>query len=367
MLLLSNKDVQDLLTMPAGMAAVEQAQRDIGQGEAPGLPRLDVYAPSGIPEVPYHRWGMMAGATRSQGYLAARLKSDMVSWPVVAGRQREEKWAREPGTFCGFIILYSSRTAEPVAILPDGVIQHVRVGAAAGVGTDLLARRDAETLGMLGSGGMAREYLEAFRLIRPIRRVRVFSPSVANRERYAREMAVRHGIEVTAVADPREAVRGADIVALCVSSIERVFETEWLEPGMHVTDVTTPSTARDFAQRVDVAAWNGHPTLAIDPPPEGAVYARGGTLSWVAGTPEELALIPRVPLNPVLLALPTVADVLAGKAPGRVSPEQTSFFHNQGRQGQLLAALSGVVYEAARDRGAGLEIPTDWFLEDVRD
>jgi ornithine cyclodeaminase/alanine dehydrogenase-like protein (mu-crystallin family) len=291
----------------------------------------------------------------------------MVSWPVVAGRQREEKWAREPGTFCGFIILYSSRTAEPVAILPDGIIQHLRVGAAAGVGTNLLARQDAETLGMLGSGGMAREYLAAFRLIRPIRRVRVFSPTVANRERYAQEMSARHGIEVTSVGDPREAVRGADIVALCVSSIERVFETDWLEPGMHVTDVTTPSTPRDFPTHVDVAAWNGSPTLVMDPPPDDATYARGGTLSWVAGTPDELAQIPRVPLNPALLALPTVADVLAGKAPGRTSPEQTSFFHNQGRQGQLLAALSGVAYEAARARGVGLEIPTDWFLEDVRD
>ena len=248
MLLLSNQDVGRLLTMPAGMAAVEQAQRDIGSGAAPGIPRLDLYAPSGIPETPYHRWGMMAGATRSQGYVAARLKSDMVSWPVVDGRQREEKWAREPGTFCGFIILYSSRTAEPVAILPDGVIQHLRVGAAAGVGTNLLARRDAETLGMLGSGGMAREYLEAFRLIRPIRRVRVFSPSRTNRERYAAEMAELHGIEVIPVGDPRDAVRGADIVALCVSSIERVFESEWLEPGMHVTDVTTPSTPREIGR-----------------------------------------------------------------------------------------------------------------------
>ena len=62
--------------------------------------------PSGIPEVPYHRWGMMAGATRSGGYLAVRLKSDMVAWPMVAGKQREEKWARQPGTFCGFIILH---------------------------------------------------------------------------------------------------------------------------------------------------------------------------------------------------------------------------------------------------------------------
>ena len=100
MLLLSNQDVGRLLTMPAGMAAVEQAQRDIGNGDAPGIPRLDLYAPSGIPEVPYHRWGMMAGATRSQGYLAARLKSDMVSWPVVAGRQREQvrSWLNISGT-----------------------------------------------------------------------------------------------------------------------------------------------------------------------------------------------------------------------------------------------------------------------------
>jgi ornithine cyclodeaminase/alanine dehydrogenase-like protein (mu-crystallin family) len=292
--------------------------------------------------------------------------SDMVAWPTVDGRRRETKWAREPGTYCGLLFLYSTRTGEPLAIMPDGIAQHLRVGAGAGLGTKRLSRADSQRVGIMGSGGMARSYLDAFMAIRPIRHVSVFSPNAVHREQYAVEMAARHGIDVRAVDRPEDAVRGADIVALVASSVEPVFDPAWLEPGMHVVDVTQPSTPAGFADKVDIAIWHGYPTPRIEQLPPGAMYARGGFLSWVAGTPEETAIIPRGSA-PDPAAMPTLADLIGGRTPGRTSPEQTTFFHNVGMFGSQFVAVAGAAYENALRAGVGREIPTDWFLENVRD
>jgi ornithine cyclodeaminase/alanine dehydrogenase-like protein (mu-crystallin family) len=291
----------------------------------------------------------------------------MVAWPLVAGRRRETKWAREPGTYCGLIFLFSTHTGEPLALIPDGVAQHLRVGAAAGVGAKHLAREDAAVIGMIGSGGMARTYLAAFREVRPIRRVVVYSPTVEHREAYAREMADLHGIEVVAVGDARAAVAGADIVALCVSSLEPVFEADWLEPGMHVANVTQASTRAGFVRAVDHAFWHGNQTPLLDPLPADVMYARGGYLSWVAGGSSAIAEIPNMPPTSELVELPTLVDLLKGRAPGRATSEETTFFHNIGNVGPQFVAVSGTAYEAALASGVGTEIPTDWFLEDVRD
>jgi ornithine cyclodeaminase/alanine dehydrogenase-like protein (mu-crystallin family) len=366
-LLLSNRDVERVLTMPDCLRAIERVYEEIAAGDATGVPRIDLYTPSGREDAPFHRWGVMAGASRADGYACARMKSDMVAWPLVAGRRRETKWAREPGTYCGLLFLFSTHTGEPLAIIPDGIAQHLRVGAAAGLGAKLLARRDAAVVGMIGSGGMARSYLAAFREVRPIRRVQVYSPTRANREAYAREMAELHAIDVEAVDDPRAAVAGADIVALCVSALEPVFDPAWLEPGMHVADVTRASTPPDFVRAVDRAFWHGNPTPFLDPLPIDAMYARGGFLSWVAGGPAAMADIPHMAPNPQLLHLPTLADLLAGRTTGRTTDSETTFFHNVGNQGPQFAAVAGLAFEAALAAGAGTDIPTDWFLEDVRD
>jgi alanine dehydrogenase len=366
-LLLSNRDIHAVLDMTDCLTEIEAMAHEIAAGNSVALGRTDVYTPSDGGPAPFHRWAVMTGTSRRRGYLCARTMSDMVSWPIVNGKRREDKFAIEPGTYCGLLFLYSTHNGAPLAIMHDGAVQHYRVGAGAGVGTAHLAREDSETVGMLGAGGMARSYLEAFMKIRPIKRVRVYSPTEASRTTYATEMAERHGIEVVAVDDPREAVRGADIVALCVSAVEPVFFAEWLEPGMHVVDVTRPSTPNDFVRSVDRAFWHGNPTPLVENLPPSAMYARGGYLSWVAGSAEETAIIPRVAPNPETFALPTLADLVSGKAEGRTSPEQTTFFHNIGSIGEGFAAVGAGIYERALEAKIGTEIPTSWFLEDIRD
>src|SRR6266481_1987436 len=122
-----------------------------------------------------NRWGTMEGT--NNGILAIRMKSDVVTWPVGNdGLWRENKYCMRPGLFLGLILLLSTRNGEPLAFINDGVLQHMRVGGGAGIGAKHLARNDANTVGILGSGGMARTCLEAFQAIRPIKRAKVYSP-----------------------------------------------------------------------------------------------------------------------------------------------------------------------------------------------
>jgi len=111
--------------------------------------------------------------------------------------------------------LLSTRNGEPLAFINDGHLQHMRVGGGAGLGAKYLARPDSRVVGMIGSGGMARTYLEAFTRVRDVQKVRVYSPSKAHREAYAEEMSTEHDIEVEAVDSAEEAVRGVDIVSCC--------------------------------------------------------------------------------------------------------------------------------------------------------
>jgi alanine dehydrogenase len=285
----------------------------------------------------------------------------------VAGAVREDKYAREPGTYCGLLLLFSTHNAEPLAIMHDGILQHDRVAGGAGLGVKYLSREDSHTVGMLGSGGMARAYLDAFKQVRDITHVKVFSPNPDHVRQYADEMAERHGIPVEPVGSAREAVRGVDVAALCTSSVGPVFFPEWLEPGMHVADVGRAGTPVDFIEHVDVAARPGPSTPYLGDLPSEAFYARGGFLGWVAGQPAERDLVPHLPLPRAVHDLPRLPDLMTQRIPGRTAPEQTSWFLNVGCIGEQFAAVAAAVYYAARDRGLGTEIPTDWFLQDIRD
>ncbi len=365
MLFLNNDDVARVIDMPLCLEALESLFRELARGDAVGMGRMDMYVPSGQ-ESPYHRLALMVGGSRKDGYACIRIISDMVSWPMERGHRRENKYAREPGTWCGLLLLFSTRDGTPVAMMNDGRLQHDRVGAGAGLGARYLAREDSRTVAMIGSGGMARSYLDALCQVRPIAKVSVFSLNPANAQGYAEEMRQRHGIEVEVAADARTAVRGADIVCCCASAIEPVFFADWLEPGMTVIDVNRNSVEPGFLHAVDVAVRPGDATPYLENLPPEAFYARGGYLGYVAGQEEERALVPRVNLTREIVDIPKLPDLMSGRIPGRTSPEQTAWFMNIGAIGPQFSAVTGAVYERARDAGLGREIPTDLFLENIR-
>ena len=176
----------------------------------------------------------MEGASREIGVFAIRMKSDVVYWP---NGDTEEKYCMQPGTWCGLVMVFSVRNGEPLAIINDGLIQHMRVGGCAGLGAKYLLAKTPPTFGIFGSGGMVGSHLEAFYEVRKLKRVRAYSPTKVNRERFAREMTGKLHIQVLAVEEPQKGVQ-TDIVATCTDSTRTVFdEPEWLKEGAHITCV----------------------------------------------------------------------------------------------------------------------------------
>ncbi len=366
MLLIDNPVVAEVLTMRECIQAQEAAFRRIPDGGAAFRARIDMYAPCER-EDGYYRWGTMEGY--NDGIFAIRMKSDIITWPRDAsGRWTEDKYCVEPGTYCGLILLFSALNGAPLAIIKDGHLQHMRVGGGAGIGVKHLARADARIVGLLGSGGMARTYLEAICAVREIAEVWVFSPTSANRERYAEEMAGRLGVRVTAVGAARDAVRGADILATATDSMEPTFEAGWLEPGMHVTNLGPDEVSQAALERFDVTIRQGVPGMQM---PESARMTSGighSPMAVLAGTEEELQRLPPKRERDIYRDQhPTYCDLVSGAVPGRRSEKDITFYQNTGFQGLQFSAVGGLVLAKAREAGLGREIPTDWFLQDIRD
>ena len=362
MRLLTNADIASVLTMREGIAALRTGYDDLARGDAAFVPRIDLFAPTGRDD-DYYQWGSMAGACRSYGVVAVRIKSDVTSWPD--GRT-SEKYCVEPGTYSGIILLYSIVNGEPLALMQDGYLQHVRVGAAAGIGVDLMARRDADDLGLIGSGGMARTYLEAIAEVRPLREVRVYSTTPANRERFAEAARAELGLEVRAVGSAEEAVRGAGIVATATDAMSATFDPAWLAPGTHVTCVTRRELSPELIERADRVLQLGVNTIPHGTPVPGMEWKAGGIAAYVAGQPAERARIPSSKSRETGV-YPTLVDVHRGEAKARTDDEEITLFVTTGTQGLQFAAVGGRVWQLAQERNLGHPFPTEWFLQDIRD
>ncbi len=365
MLLINNDQVKELLTPGMTREALRTAYDELARGDAVCRPRIDIRIPTSEPDHIY-QWGSMEGGS-VRGYFAIRMKSDVLVEREYRGARTQEKFARRPGLYCGFILLTSIETAEPLAFINDGHLQHMRVAADSALGTDIMARRNCATLGLLGSGEMARSHVEALLQVRDIRRIKVFSPTPANRERFAGEMRTKFGIDVMVCSEAREVYDGADLLAACTDSVAPVIRGEWLEPGMHVISIGgRPDVAADG--RFDVVL-----RLGVSPSPVGRP---------ALGTADEYLGYIAQPENPLWNEIKggkaaravgsrgteiRYADVLAGRAAGRSSDTQITYSERGNIQGAQFYAVAGAVYEAAMRLGKGREIPTDWFLQDIRD
>jgi alanine dehydrogenase len=130
------------------------------------------------------------------------------------------------------ILLFKPETGEPLATMDGRLITEVRTAAVSALATERLARPDASVLAIIGSGVQARSHLEALRLVRDFREVRVWSP------RRAAAFANEHGVHAAVSAE--EAVCGADVVVTATTSQTPVLSGEWLSPGAHVNAVGAP-------------------------------------------------------------------------------------------------------------------------------
>jgi alanine dehydrogenase len=366
MLFINNEDVKQLLSMSECIDAQEKAFRQIPDGGAIHRPRLDMYVPCQL-ENGYYRWGTMEGA--NDGILAIRMKSDIMTWPKTeSGLWRENKYCVQPGTFFGLILLMSTRNGEPLAFINDGILQHMRVGGGGGLGARHLARTEASVVGILGSGGMARTYLEAFCVVRPIKKAKVFSPTAAHRKRYAEEMSAMLGIEVVPVDSPREVLRGVDILATCTDSMSPTFDATWIEPGTHVTMLGPRELSQEVLDRCDVKIRQGVGGLSLPETDRIKREIGHSPIAYIAGSFDEMKRLPEATLEGGFGGdYPDFCDLVTGKVRGRENEEQITFYHNMGNQGLQFSSVGGLVYRKAKEAGIGRQIPTEWLLQDIRD
>jgi alanine dehydrogenase len=364
-IIINNQEVAQLLTMGMTIAALEAAYAQLVRGEAVCRPRIDIEIPTRDPAKLY-RWGTMEGGSAS-GYFAIRMKSDIVYERHDNGLRTQEKYCSRPGLYCGLVLLMDVQTGEPLAFVNDGVLQHMRVGADSGIGVKYMAREDATTVGMLGSGGMARTHMAAFMHVRPgIRRLQVFSPTPANREAFGKEMAALYGIEVKVLERPQDVYRGADIVAAVTDSSEPVLQGELLEKGTHVVNIGAGGRPDEATvARIGAYLRFGNATAPEGfegPAPEDEHFT-------YAAHPDRSGRKPKKRrAHGAIAAANTLSfeDIVNGKRSGRTSPEQISYSERGNLQGNQFWAVAGKVYELARERGMGREIPTEWFLQDIR-
>lgn len=137
-----------------------------------------------------------------------------------------------------YFMLYDAKTAQPLALMEANHLGQIRTGAASGYATDLLARPDARTLGIIGSGFQARTQLEAIRWVREITEVRVWSRSEEKRRKFAEECGA------TRVDSAEEAVRGAEIVVTATNARDPVLEDSWIQPGAMINAMGSNQASR---------------------------------------------------------------------------------------------------------------------------
>jgi alanine dehydrogenase len=366
-LIINNQEVEKVLTMEDTIAALERSYLQLAAGEAVCRPRIDIRIPTSDPARNY-QWGTMEGGSTA-GYFAIRMKSDIIYETEYNGAVTQEKYCMRPGLYCGLILLTSIENGELLAFINDGYLQHMRVGADGGIGVKYLANKDAEVVGILGSGGMARTHMAAFMHVRKIEKLQVFSPTRENRERFGREMAAKYNIEVKVCNRPEDVYKGAHILAALTDSAVEVTDGTLLEKGTHI--VTVGGSGKpdpESLKRVDVylrfgdtPAPVGHPELATDAEHVG-YEARPQQNKFGDGRQSRRKHGNSLPDRRV-----TLADLVSGRVKGRTSPDQITYSERGNLQGTQFHAVAGKVYELAKQAGLGREIPTGWFLQDIRD
>ncbi|WP_087000855.1 ectoine utilization protein EutC [Rhizobium sullae] len=136
----------------------------------------------------------------------------------------------------GMMVLLSSRTGLVQALLLDnGYLTDVRTAAAGAVAAKHLSREDSKVAAVFGAGMQAKLQLEALMLVRPITSARIWARDGSKAEATAAELSAKLGIDVLAKADPREAMRGADVIVTTTPAETPIVSAGWLEPGQHLT------------------------------------------------------------------------------------------------------------------------------------
>lgn len=356
-LVLTNEEIQAVLSMDLCLAALQEMYAEVGRGAAVSGPRVDIVAQTRTVEGAAAEYGLkaMGGVLPSHGVGAVRLNSDIIAWPERAGFVRREKTPAANGRWVGLVLLFSARTGEPLMIAQDGYMQRTRVAAASGIGARYLAPADAGILALLGSGWQAEGQVEAFCAVRAIEEIRVYSPNRSHREAFARRMAERTGKRVIPVKSADSAADSADIIAAATNSLDPVLLPQWIRPGVHLCSITVNEVHPEIVEEVDRVVFHTREF------PKEQTYRPGAA----PPTPQQRPGWWSKADEPFWGRIADLGQLASGRASGRQRADEATLFVNNIGMGLQFAAVGARVYEAARARGLGRDLPTDWFTENV--
>lgn len=356
-LILSESDIDQVLEMDDCLRVIEQTFTDFALGEAVSRPRSHTY--TYLEPDTFYNFKSMDGCVPRYGVHALRISSEHLQKQRILGHERLEALPKaRGGRYVGLIVLFDLATTEPIAILQDSGVQRMRVGATSGVAAKYAAREDAVRVGLFGTGWQAKPQLEALSFVRNLQHVNVYSLNRDHREQFAKEMSAQFSFPIVAVDEPREVVRGADIIACATSSQEPVFDGAWLEPGQHVNSVTggeIDATTLSRATSIIVRSFEKSLNYLQEASPESPALMGEATGYG------------REPVN-FDQKLVDLGSIVAGVKHCRTSREDVTLFGGGGTGpsaglGIQFTAVGKLAYDLARSRGLGHEIPTEWLTQ----
>jgi alanine dehydrogenase len=355
MILLSNDDVEKALTPQDAITATETIYRELAEGQAINRPRSQTYMPVESKNNPgfKYRFKSQEGSGVDSGVWALRITSDMAGFSFTNGVKRRRILPVATGNrYCGLVILFDLERIEPIAIMPDGVIQKVRVAALSVVGAKYLSPEKPKVLGLFGSGWQATAHIEFLCSEYAFEKVKVYSPNQEHCRDFCAKWSKQLDREIVSVSTSREAVEGSDFVQAATAAWDAVFDGHLVEKGMYVASIggSDASNKRreiddETIRRADLYVVHSKEVARNEQSPDVWEVAQKGIKSW----------------DSIL----EVQDLVAGKVKGRTSPDQITCFNNNTGAGTQFAAVGASVLKRARQMGLGREIPTEWFLEDV--
>ncbi|PSQ51015.1 ornithine cyclodeaminase [Halobacteriales archaeon SW_6_65_15] len=255
----------------------------------------------------------------------------MGGYMYAAGFGEADAWFMTP--------LFDAESGKPLALLDGASMNPFKTGAAGAVGVDALAREDAKTVAIIGSGSQARGQLRATATVRDLESVWVYSPTKENRESSAAEMNERLDASVAAVASSAAAVEEADVVITATTASEPVFDGDLLAPGTHVTAMGQYHPEKRELDATTIQRATYVPDLRERVPQDAG--------SFLAAVEEGAISKDHVRAE--------LGEVVAGNAPGRESDEDVTVFDSGGTGIETVAAAH-MLYEKAKAEGLGSEI-----------
>jgi ornithine cyclodeaminase/alanine dehydrogenase-like protein (mu-crystallin family) len=325
MLLIGGSEAEDLLDLDALIDALAPAMADLSAGRASVPDRNGAWVDE--------RDGVlvaMPGYTPSAGpALAAKL---VTLFPRNAGTSVP--------THQAVIAVFDPDDGRPTALLDGTAITAARTGAGSALATRLLARGEAATLAILGTGVQARSHARAVTRVRTFGELRVAGRDRDRADALAGELAGELGVPVRVAGSWAEACDGADVVCATTHAEEPVVRREWLAPGAHVTSVGSNFHGRevDDATVAESLVVVESRAAALAPPP--------------AGTND---LLEPVAQGLIGADVAEIGEVIDGRRPGRTSPDELTLYKSVGVAVQDGAAAA-LVLRAAREHGAGREV-----------